>query len=149
MNFFRVLQDAESYSKLCWALSHTLHSRAEFDLAKLKSDDPVEAARRLMVRQRQSFGGKGYEWSYSVRKSNGGLASVARRWRQGIESLAAASARFHCVQIEQADWREVMLRFDTPETLFYCDPPYIRTREYQASIAMSLQRGTTNSSSPS
>jgi|SRR5271157_78660 len=77
-----------------------------------------------MVRQRQSFGGKGYEWSYSVHKSLRGMASVARRWQQGIEALRAARTRFHGVQIEQADWREVMLRFDRLETLFYCDPPY-------------------------
>jgi len=25
VNFFRVLQDRNLYSKLCWALSHTLH----------------------------------------------------------------------------------------------------------------------------
>ncbi|HUA14790.1 MAG TPA: DNA adenine methylase [Verrucomicrobiae bacterium] len=124
VNFFRVLQDPDSYAKLCWALSHTLHSRAEFELAKQKTDDPVEAARRFMVRQRQSFGGKGYEWSYSVQKSIGGIASVARRWQQGVEVLPAAKTRFHGVQIEQADWREVMLRYDTPNTLFFCDPPY-------------------------
>lgn len=124
VNFFRVLQDPNLYAKLCWALSHTLHSRAEFELAKQKAADPVEAARRFMVRQRQSFGGKGYDWSYSVHKTIGGMASVPRRWQQGIEALPAARTRFHDVQIEQADWREVMLRFDSPETLFYCDPPY-------------------------
>lgn len=124
VNFFRVLQDPETYSKLCWALSYTFHSRAEFELAKQKTTDPVEAARRFIVRQRQSFGGKGYEWSYSVHKSINGMASVARRWQQGIEALPAARNRFHGVQIEHADWQEVMLRFDTPETLFYCDPPY-------------------------
>ena len=124
VNFFRILQDRSLYSKLCWALSHTLHSRAEFELAKQKTDHPVEAARRFMVRQRQSFGGKGYEWSYSVRKSIGGMASVARRWQQGVEALPAARVRFQGVQIEHADWREVVLRYDTPNTLFFCDPPY-------------------------
>lgn len=59
-----------------------------------------------------------------MHKSIAGIASVARRWQQGIESLPPARTRFHDVQIEQADWREVMLRFDSPETLFYCDPPY-------------------------
>jgi D12 class N6 adenine-specific DNA methyltransferase len=29
------------------------------------------------------------------------------------------------VQIESADWRDVMSRYDRPETLFYCDPPYV------------------------
>jgi DNA adenine methylase len=29
------------------------------------------------------------------------------------------------VHIECADWRDVLRRFDGPDTLFYCDPPYL------------------------
>ncbi len=33
--------------------------------------------------------------------------------------------RFRRVQIECDDWRSVMVRYDTPETLCFLDPPYV------------------------
>jgi DNA adenine methylase len=77
-----------------------------------------------MVRSRQSFLGKGAEWSYCVERSLGGMAASANRWRSGMEWLPAVHNRFKGVQVECDDWRNVMLRFDTPETLHYLDPPY-------------------------
>src|SRR5271170_963472 len=80
-NLFQVLRDERLFKRLRRSLELTLYSRAEFDLAMQQSDDPVEAARRLLVRQRQSFSGKGEDWSYSTKKSQGGVASAVKRWR--------------------------------------------------------------------
>jgi len=78
-----------------------------------------------MVRQRQSFAGKGGEWSFSVEKSQSGVASAVRRWRAGIERLPAVHERLKGVQIEHDDWWRVMRRYDGPETLHFLDPPYL------------------------
>jgi DNA adenine methylase len=99
--------------------------RAEFELAKQSCDDPVEAARRFLVRCRMSFGGIGEDWCYSVQTSRKGTAAAIRRWRWGIESLPAIHNRLKNVQIECADWRGVLRRFDGPNTLFFLDPPYV------------------------
>jgi DNA adenine methylase len=49
-NLFRVLRDPGSFAKLRRAVQNTLYARAEFELSKQKPDDPVEAARRFIVR---------------------------------------------------------------------------------------------------
>jgi len=125
VNFFAVLRDSKLFARLRESVEHTPYARAEFELAKQKSDDPVEAARRFIVRSRQSFAGKGGEWSYSVKGSHGGMASSVQRWSQGIASLPAVHDRFRDVQIECDDWYAVMSRYDSPETLYFLDPPYI------------------------
>lgn len=124
VSFFRVLRDPELCAKLRLAAEQTLYARAEFELAKQPSDDPVEAARRFLVRQRMSFGGKGEDWAYSIRTSRRGTAAAIRRWRWGVESLPVINHRLRSVQIECADWRDVVARFDGSDTLFFLDPPY-------------------------
>jgi DNA adenine methylase len=160
-DLFRVLRDERLFKRLRGSLELTLYSRAEFDLAKQQSDDPVESARRLVVRQRQSRGGLGDRWSYCVQdahgagssesieaagrllvrqrqsscgkgedlsysatNSQGGVASSVKRWRKGIDCLPAVHRRLQNVQIECDDWRQIIRRFDTRETLFYVDAPY-------------------------
>jgi DNA adenine methylase len=124
VNFFRVLRDPKLFPKLRQAVENTLYARVEFELAKQKSDDPVEAARRFMVRQRQSRAGLGQQWSFSLNYSRRGMAASASRWQGGIGYMPAAHKRFQNVQIECADWRVILSRYDSPETLFYLDAPY-------------------------
>jgi len=124
VNFFRVLRDADFCAKLHHAAERTPYARAEFELAKESSNDPVESARRFLVRHRMSFGGNGQDWCYSVATSRRGTAAAVRRWRWGVESLPIIHERLKNVQIECADWRGVLSRFDGSDTLFFLDPPY-------------------------
>jgi D12 class N6 adenine-specific DNA methyltransferase len=87
VSFFRVLRNPALFASLRGAVENTLYARAEFELAKQRCDDPVEAARRFIVRSRQSFLGKGEQWSYCVEDAHGGMAAGVRRWRWGIEWL--------------------------------------------------------------
>jgi DNA adenine methylase len=125
VNLFRVIHDARLCRKLERACKATLYSRAEFDLAQQPTDDQVEAARRFLVRHRMSWGGLGKRWSFSVTASSGGMASVVGVWNSMVERLGQVHERLRRVQIEQGDWREVLARYDGPETLHYLDPPYM------------------------
>lgn len=125
VNLFQVLRNPETFSVLQEGLEQTFYARAEFELALQDCSDPVEKARRFIVRQRQSFGGHGRRWSYCVADSSGGVASSVKRWRTGLVQLPAIHQRMQSVQIECDDWRTVMERYDTPDTLFYLDPPYL------------------------
>ena len=125
VNFFRVVRNPRLCTKLHTAAQSTPYARAEFELAKQGCANPVEAARRFVVRQRMSFGGKGRDWAFSIGNSRKGTAAAIRRWRRGIDWLPAIHERFKDVQIECADWRDVMARFDSPDTLFFLDPPYV------------------------
>jgi DNA adenine methylase len=125
VNFFRVVRDPLLCANLHSVAENTPYARAEFELAKQKSDDPVEAARRFLVRHRMSFGGSGQDWCYSVETSRKGTSAAIRRWRWGVDALPAIHARLKNVQIECADWRDVVARFDSQNTLFYVDAPYV------------------------
>jgi DNA adenine methylase len=124
-NLMKVIQDPELYPRLRSACESTLFSRAEFNLSMGTSNDPVENARRFMVRQRQSRGGLGKQWSFCVEDSKMSMASVVRRWRAGVERLPALHRRLRRVQIEMDDFRQVLRRYDSSNTLFFLDPPYL------------------------
>ena len=83
------------------------------------------------MRYRQVFGGMGQkaapgQWSYSATQSSRGMAGRVSGWLSTIdEVLPSVAERFRMVQIENLPWQEIIRRYDTPETLFYCDPPYL------------------------
>ncbi len=124
VNLFRVIRNPAQFQRLRAAAEATLYSRSEFELAFRQSKDPVERARRFLVRQRQSRTGLGERWSYCKADSAVKMASAVRRWRAGIDRLPAIHQRLKTVQIEQADWRVILDRYDSDGALFYLDPPY-------------------------
>src|ERR1017187_4330617 len=85
----------------------------------------AQRARRFLVRQRQSRGGLGKQWSFCVEDSKMSMASAVRRWRAGVERLPALHKRLSKVQIEQDDFRQILRRYDSSTTLFFLDPPYM------------------------
>jgi DNA adenine methylase len=109
-NLFRVIRNPRLCRQLQTACANTLYSRSEFKLAQEPVDDPVERARRFLVRQRMSRSGLGERWSWVVDDSRRGMASVVRRWQATVERLSALHQRLRTVQIEQADWREILDR---------------------------------------
>jgi DNA adenine methylase len=52
------------------------------------------------------------------------MAGAVSRWLGSVEGLPQIVQRLQRVQIENAPAAEVIRRYDSPETLFYCDPPY-------------------------
>lgn len=131
VTIFRVLRDHPE--ELRRALELTPYSREEYVrcLGPMDGLDDVDKARRLIVRYRQVFGGKGQQatpgqWGYSVTESSRGMAKAVSCWLSMIdEVLPSVVERFRCVQIENLPWQDIVRRYDTPETLFYCDPPYM------------------------
>jgi DNA adenine methylase len=126
ITLFRVLRDPDLCDQLQKACQGTLYSRSEFELTQEPTDNPVERARRFLVRQRMSRSGLGERWTYSVEDSRRDMASVVRRWQAAIERLPGLHQRLRTVQIEHADWREILDRYDGDGTLFYVDPPYLQ-----------------------
>ena len=56
--------------------------------------------------------------------SRAGMAGAVSRCLGSVEGLAEIVQRLQRVQIENAPAIEVIRRYDSPGTLFYCDPPY-------------------------
>lgn len=130
VNFFRVMR--EQPADLIRAIRLTPFSRTEWEQAYEPTDDPIEQARRLYVRAWQAFGSSG------LRRNGTGWRSekttlrgkrIIDDWNE-TNHLWAIAERLGQVQIESGDALEVIRRYDKPETLFYCDPPYLaQTRQ--------------------
>jgi DNA adenine methylase len=52
------------------------------------------------------------------------MAGAVSRWLGSVEDLPAIAQRLLRVQIEHAPAIEVIQRYDSEHTLFYCDSPY-------------------------
>lgn len=124
MRFWRALRDRPD--ELVVAIAATPYSRAEWNLCREQPDatDDVEAARRFLVWIDQSFSREGTGWSPpSI------LFDRRGRWQAGVwanlpDKLAAAAHRLAGVALEHGDALELITRYDQPETVIYCDPPY-------------------------
>jgi DNA adenine methylase len=130
VNFFRVLRDEPE--RLIKAIGLTPFSREEFAIACEidPSLDPVERARRFYIRARQVRTGLAQSatlgrWANCKNTSRAGMAGAVSRWLGAIEDLPDIALRLLRVQIENRPAIEVIRLYDSPETLFYCDPPYI------------------------
>lgn len=129
VGLFKVLRDRVDAAELCRRLIATPFARAEYDLAFEVSDDPVEAARRLIVR---SFMGHGSSSAISERTTgfrasmvNRGGALPAGEWPTLPPALEAVSERLQGVLIEQRPAMQIIERYDSTDALFYLDPPYL------------------------
>lgn len=130
VNFFRVLRSQKD--DLLEAIGLTPFSREEFEVAlqPLTPDlTDLERARRFFVRARQVRTGLAQtassgRWAHCVLTSRAGMAGAVSRWLGSVEGLAEIAQRLLRVQIEHAPALEVIQRYDSPDTLFYCDPPY-------------------------
>lgn len=130
VNFFRVLR--EQKDALVEAIGLTPFSREEFEKAISEARDglsELERARRFYVRARQVRTGLAQtassgRWAHCRLTSRAGMAGAVSRWLGSVEDLPEIAQRLLRVQIEHAPAIEVIKRYDSEETLFYCDPPY-------------------------
>ncbi len=134
VNFFRCMQDATARQKLLELLAMTPYARDEFEAAREPTTDSVERARRLIIRAEMGFGSAG------ATKGTTGLRVDTKReyetaadiWAQYPSRIAALGQRLAGVFIENRPALQVIAQHDTPDTLFYVDPPYVLgTRAYR------------------
>jgi len=125
VNFFRVLR--EDADRLRRAINRTPFSRQETVQASKPCKDPLERARRFYIRAWQTQHGAPYMgrngWRFGRRGGNDKRSAVDD-WND-TERLPAIAQRLKNVQIEHDDAMAIIRRFDSPTTLFYCDPPYV------------------------
>ena len=129
VNLFRVLRDPEKFHKFYRLVCLTPYSREEWEFCRQtweSCEDDVERAYRFFVVARQSFGGKFDEgWGFCVTATARNMSRSCSTWLSVIEGLPEIHARIMRVQVENKDFRELIPLYDTEETLFYCDPPYV------------------------
>lgn len=132
VNLFAVARDRGQ--ELLKKLELTPYSREEFQLSFQPSSEPLEQARRTVVR---SFLGLGSASATMEMNESGNLptgfrafarkqgSSPAKDWRNYPGGLSAIIRRLQGVTIENKPAIEVIQSQDSPDTLFYIDPPYV------------------------
>jgi DNA adenine methylase len=123
INFFTVLRD--NGEALCEKLALTLYSEEERRRAKVIEGDDLERARRYYVRVMTGFGKVPHAgWQRGFKYRN-----FAMNYYNKVNALPEYIDRMRHVAIACDDALKVMDQFDSPQTLFYLDPPYINTHQ--------------------
>lgn len=121
VNFFQILRDRPD--ELVRLVKLTPWSRTEFMrcVTPIENEDPLESARRVYFRLWMSIMGGMVRGNF--RRHNKQGRSVTTDIRP--ENLLKASQRFRNVMIEKRDAFTLIREMDSPDTLFYIDPPYV------------------------
>ncbi len=129
VNLFRVLRDPEQRQKLEEQLYLTPFSRSEFYCAYEDTDCPVEKARRMIVRAQMGFGSAGATKGNTGFRMAGGRQKnyEIRLWDKYPSRLSHYAERLKQVLVENQEASKVISYYDNDDTLFYVDPPYIRS----------------------
>lgn len=124
VNLFRVARD--NGAALRDALALTPFARDEFTLAYEPSDDPLEQARRTVVRSFMGFGSNSHNKATGFRfNSNRSGTTPAHDWANYPDALDAIIDRLRGVVIESRDAIDCMRSVDGIDTVHYVDPPYV------------------------
>ena len=130
VNIFRVVQDEAKFRELKHRLEWTLYSREEFvkalDIVQNETiTDPVLRAWAFFVAQNQGFAGKDSrdfsegDWGRSFARNK------ATAFANKVLNLDLIRKRLQHVQVDNIDAVACIQYWDSPDTLFYLDPPYV------------------------
>ena len=132
VNFFRVLRHPEKFELFQRMATLTPYSREEFSHLCCEpptEDEDVKNAWLFFVICRQARGGLGMSrttptaWASSTRCRRG-MPEPVSKYLSAVEGLEDAAQRLREVIIEHQPAAEILRKYDSEETLFYCDPPY-------------------------
>jgi DNA adenine methylase len=127
VNLFRCLQDKTLFEELKWKIQYTIYARAELvramEILKDKSvTDRVLRAWAFFVLHNMKMGTDN-SWGRTFTSVNG-CADTVNNWIMRLTMLDDWHKRLLFAQIDNRDAIDVIRYWDTPDTVFYVDPPY-------------------------
>lgn len=128
VNLFGVLRDKDQAAHLLELIRLTPFARTEFEDAYTPALDPVERARRLIVRSFMGHGSDGASGVYRTGfrgTSNRSGTTPAHDWANYPPALQQIIDRIAGVVIENRPAIDVMRKYDGRDTLHFVDPPYM------------------------
>lgn len=137
VNLFTVVRDDALFDEFAARLGWVAYARETFldSLAFEQERDAVLAAVKFYTVLNQSISGKRlagkHDWARA--KSD----NLAERWAIRQDKLGQIHDRLRYVQIECRDALDILSEWDSDDTVFYCDPPYVLdTRKKQKYYAV-------------
>lgn len=140
VNLWRVLKWRSA--ELLEGVHQNLYSRQMFyDLRVERPADHDEMGRAVWMYLliQQSFGAD----LSRIQSSRFGFWNKSPRdlfLNKSLEQFGPAKERLRGVFIEQSDFDEVIRRYDQPQTIFYCDPPYLEQSGYAEKFSLDDHR---------
>ena len=127
INFYKCLIDTPC--QLIAEIDRYLYSRADYtyctNLANYDGRTAIQQAAMSYVSCMQSIGHRLHSTSsWQISMKDGG--SKAQTYQRRKAQLQRCADRLKDVYIENVDALELIKRWDSPETLFYIDPPLFR-----------------------
>ncbi len=133
VNLFRVIR--EHPEELAWLVSMTPWAREEYYFvtptaaeknAIFTTDNPIENARRMLIRMWMAFGCKTADrsgWRNNLQAKRGTF--YPHEWDNVPERIMFATNRLKNAQIENQPAIKLISRYNFSEVLVYADPPYL------------------------
>lgn len=128
VNLFNIVRDRGR--ELTDRLYLTPFAREEFRLSYKPSSDPMERARRMVVRAFMGFGSaaaSGQKTGYRSHSRKSGT-SPAHDWMNYPDALKDIVERLRGVSIEHKDALYLFKIHDDEDTLVFLDPPYTKSQ---------------------
>lgn len=117
--------------RLIEIIKHLPHSREIYDWCQKNYDnlihDTTLRGAMFYYMVQSSFGGR---CDYFGRTISAKGSPVFTKLYNNLELFPAIIQRFRSIQVENLDWRVCLKDFDSPETVFYLDPPYVNSNIY-------------------
>lgn len=120
VNLFRMARDRGYELREKLKLTPYSHEEYYSCLDYVDETDELEKARKFYTVCRQSFIGKERGgWQLGFKRNR------VISFQNAVGNLQEVIERLKGVYIDNRDFRFVLEHYDTPETFFFCDPPYL------------------------
>lgn len=132
-NLFSIIRDHPG--DLARVIDFTPYSRDEYLNSYDTVEEPLEKARRFLIRSNMARGGMQY-YKSSWRHAGAVLGAstykhVVKAWNDLPERIIQSAHRLKEVEIENKDAFELIKKYNHPECLLYVDPPYLLSTRRQ------------------
>ncbi len=134
IDFFRTIKDREKRLKLVETLQYMPYSRSLWNEIRSKwkagdiPQDEIERVSWWYYLNRTCFGGDQQSGGFAVPSTTG--RNPVQSFRNAVTGLNAVAERLRHVCIESLDFQECIRRYDSIQTLFYADAPYLDAGHY-------------------
>lgn len=134
VNFFKVIREPGKCQMLIKLLNYMPYSRTLWQEIRTNwkqgniPQDESERAAQWFYLNRTCFSGDQKRGGFAIPSTTG--RNPAQSFRTAIDSFEDIARRLRNVTIECLPYQECIKRYDSEDTLFYCDPPYLDAENY-------------------